>query len=103
MAKVKYASGSPYVATDQTSWYLDNLTYREILEDPSDKYIVISPKDEFRPYNLAYELYGSKDYWWVFQTMNMNIIRDPIYDFKAGIRLRVPTKDRVVSNIKAVK
>lgn len=103
MSKVRYSSGSIYVATPQTSWYLENLVYRDIQNDPSDRFIVIEPKYQFRPYNLSYKLYGSKDYWWVFQTMNMNEIRDPIYDFKAGIRIRVPTKERVLNNVKAVK
>ena len=103
MSTVKYSGGSPYVATPQSSWYLDNLVLRDVKPDPTDKFVTIGTSHEMRPYNLSYELYGTKDYWWVFQVLNMNVIRDPIYDFKAGLQIRVPTKERLLSNIQAVK
>lgn len=103
MAVTRYSSGSPYAATPQSSWYLDNLVLRDIKPDPTDIAMALETKYEFRPYNLSYDLYGSKDYWWVFYVLNMDVIRDPIYDFKAGVIIRVPTKDRLMSNIQAVK
>ena len=103
MAITKYSTGSPYAATPQTNWYLDNLVLRDIPPDPTDKAITLEAKYDQRPYNLSYDLYGTKDYWWVFQVLNMNVIRDPIYDFRTGINIRVPTKDRLVGNIRAVK
>lgn len=103
MAITKYSAGSPYAATPQGSWYLENLVLREIKPDPTDKIIVVSNLYNQRPYNLSYDLYGTKDYWWVFMTLNMDQIRDPIFDFVAGITIRVPTKERLMSNIQAVK
>lgn len=103
MALTRYAGGSPYAATPQSSWHLDTLVLRDIKPDPTDKAIVVSTAYNYRPYNLSYELYGSKDYWWVFQILNLDVIRDPIYDFKAGITIRVPTKERLLSNIQATK
>jgi hypothetical protein len=103
MAVTRYSSGSPYAATPQGSWYLDNLVLRDIKPDATDTVMALATKYEFRPYNLSYDLYGTKDYWWVFHILNMDVIRDPIYDFKAGIIIRIPTKDRLMSNIQAVK
>lgn len=103
MSTVRYSGASPYVATPQGSWYLDNLVLRDIKADPTDKAHVISTAHARRPQNLAYELYGSKDYWWVFQVLNMNVLRDPIYDFTAGKQIRVPTKERLLGNIQATK
>ncbi|ASV44766.1 baseplate wedge subunit [Agrobacterium phage Atu_ph07] len=98
MTEVKYRSGSPYAATPQTSWYLENLVLRQIDRAPSDKKITLHPKYENRPYNLSYDLYGTRDFWWVFMVLNIDIIRDPIYDFKAGIEIYVPTRERVLGN-----
>ncbi len=103
MSITRYSSGSPYAATPQTTWYLENLVLRDIKQDPTDKAYTIPTQYNLRPYNLSYELFGTKDYWWVFQVLNMDKIRDPIYDFKAGLVIRIPTKERLMSNIQAVK
>jgi len=103
MPMTRYSSGSPYAATPQTSWYLENLTLRDVKSDPTDKAYVIPTNYHQRPYNLSFELYGTKDYWWVFQVLNLDVIRDPIYDFTAGLTIRVPTKERLLNNIQATK
>lgn len=103
MTQTKYRNGSPYAATPQTSWYLDNLVLREIREDRTDKPMVIEPKYHQRPYNLSYDLYGTRDYWWVFMVLNMDVIRDPIYDFRAGTLIYVPTKERLLSAMGAAR
>lgn len=103
MAQTRYSGGSPYAATPQTSWYLDTLVLRDIQPDPTDKPYTIEARHHYRPYNLSYELYGSKDYWWVFMVLNMDLIRDPIYDFKTDLVIRVPTKERLLNNIQATK
>lgn len=103
MSLMKYSTGSAWSATPQTSWCLENLVLRDIPNDPTDRFVVVENKYDQRPYNMAYDIYGSKDYWWVFMVMNLNLIRDPIYDFKGGLRLRIPTKERLLSNIQAVK
>lgn len=103
MSLMKYSSASAYIATPQSSWYLDNLVLRDIQNDPTDRFVTIENKYDQRPYNMAHDIYGSKDYWWVFMVMNLDVIRDPIYDFRAGLRLRIPAKERLLSNIQAVK
>lgn len=92
MAKTSYNAGSPYVDTPQTSWYLFPITLREIPVNGNDKNIIVSAKHEFRPDLLSFELYNTPAYWWVFMVRNMDAIRDPIWDFKSGVSVWVPSK-----------
>ncbi len=52
-----------------------------------------------RPDLLSYMLYKTPEYWWVFMRMNMDLIRDPIWDFTAGTVIRVPTLERLKSMV----
>lgn len=99
MATVTYGKSSPYAITQQTSWFLQPITPRNIRPDITDKVMIIQPKHEFRPHNLSYELYGTANLWWVFMVINMDTIRDPINDFVAGKQIYVPTRDRLMTII----
>lgn len=101
MTITKYRSGSPYYLTPQTSWYLDNLVMKDFSSDPTDKFMVLSSKYENRPYNLSYDLYGTKDYWWLFMLLNPDTIKDPVYDFKAGLKIRYALKERVMNTTRS--
>lgn len=92
-----YTSSSPYYNTNQTSWYLDYWSYRDIPTDSTDYYITVSGKYEERPDLLAYDLYGSVNYWWIFSIMNKDILIDPIYDLKTNLMIRIPTSTRLSS------
>ena len=97
MSKVLYKASSPYFKTTQTSWYLSNYEPRDIPRDGTDVYKVLETKYANRPDLLAYDLYGTPNYWWVFMVVNPDQIKDPIYDFKAGLVLYVPTTSRLTS------
>ena len=57
---------------------------------PSDKFTVISPGMENRPDKMSSSVYGVPDFWW--KIMEANHIND-IYDFKAGLNVRLPDVD----------
>lgn len=95
MPRQQYSAQSPYVDTYQTNWYLLPITLREVLPDNTDTYQEISTKYQFRPDLMSYDLYGTPAYWWVFMIRNMNLIRDPIWDFQANVKIWVPTKTRI--------
>lgn len=95
MSVIDYRNSSPYFNTPQTSWYLGVLEYRDIPRDGSDRIRILESKYDTRPDLLSYELYGTPNYWWVFMILNPNTIKDPIYDFKAGISIYVPTSNRL--------
>ena len=95
MPKISYPASSPYADTGQTNWYLGPIKLRSIPADARDEYIAIPAKYDTRPDLLSYAVYGTPAYWWVFMVRNMNVIRDPIWDFKSGTYIFVPTADRI--------
>jgi hypothetical protein len=48
-----------------------------------------------RPDLLADVLFGNSRLWWVFALRNPDILKDPIRDFKAGVKIMVPSKQAV--------
>ncbi len=97
MSKINYSKASPYATTDQASWYLGILNYRPIARTSTDRFIVVQGKYEGRPDLLSYDLYGKPDYWWTFMELNPDAIKDPIYDFQAGMQIYTATSDRLSS------
>lgn len=95
MAKVEYSALSPYYGTPQTQWYLLPMVPRLILPHSTDDQIVISSKYDLKPDMMSYDRYGTPAYWWVFARRNMDVIRDPIFDFKSGTTIFAPTKERM--------
>lgn len=96
MTTVRYSAVSPYASTPQVNNYLEYLDvwsgYSMPYQD-SDQLITIGPKYNNRPDLLSYDLYGTVGYWWIFMVRNPDIIRDPIYDMKAGMAIYAPAKD----------
>ena len=88
MAKNKL---SPYANTPLTDMgYLDIYAPQPVPVGANDVLYEILPAYTYRPDLLAFDLYGEKELWWVFAQRNMDIIEDPIYDFKSGITIKVP-------------
>jgi hypothetical protein len=92
-----YAPTSPYAATPHASWHIGPYKHRQISAHQGDRRIVITDKYTHRPDLLSFDLYGSPAYWWVFLVRNMNIIRDPIWDFEPGKEIFVPSADHLRS------
>jgi hypothetical protein len=95
MARISYSSTSPYALTPQTDFAIGLYVDRPIPADPSDRLIQIDPRYQFRPDNLANDLWGQPGWYWVFQQRNINLIRDPIWDLVPGLQIMVPTKERL--------
>ena len=86
-----YPATSPYYNTDVVNGkFLDVLNYRPIPMLPSDIYYEIKQVYEYRPDLLAYDLYGSAKLWWVFAERNPNRLKDPYFDFVAGLGIYIP-------------
>jgi hypothetical protein len=41
---------------------------------------------------LASDLYGDSALWWVFAMRNPNVLKDPLFDFRAGVQIFIPKK-----------
>jgi len=61
----------------------------------TDIEFTILPQYTYRPDLLAFDLYGTKDLWWVFAQRNMDILKDPVFDFVAGTRIFLPQEQNL--------
>lgn len=92
-----YTNSSPWYSTPQNSLYLDIWVPRPIPAGDDDFEYTIQPQYNYRPDLLAFDLYDSPRLWWVFMQRNANIIFDPIYDFRAGVTIKLPKKSFLLS------
>ena len=88
-----YKNKSPWHATAIFPSYLGNINIRPVSAEPDDWVDTIEPQYNYRPDLLAYDLYGSSKLWWVFTQRNMDILKDPIFDFKSGTSIHIPKKN----------
>lgn len=87
---VKYSKASPYYSTPVYGSFLDLLEKRNIDFKKDDVVYTIERQYEYRPDLLAFQLYGNAELWWVFMARNPNVITDPLGDFVAGTKIRIP-------------
>ena len=90
-----YNKYSPYADTPSNSQYLELLTIRPIPAESDDFIYTIENQYENRPDLLSYDLYGTPKLWWVFLQRNMDVLKDPIYDFKPGTKIKLPKKSNL--------
>lgn len=90
-----YSQSSPYKSTPQNNLYLELLEIRPVPAEPDDFLYTIENQYRNRPDLLAYDLYGNAKLWWVFVQRNMQVIKDPIYDFEPGKRIYLPKKSNL--------
>jgi hypothetical protein len=88
---VNYTGSSPWAATSiENEQYLDVLNIRPIPATADDVLYTVAVQYTHRPDLLAYDLYGSSKLWWVFSQRNMDVLKDPIYDLVAGVKIYLP-------------
>ena len=92
---LKFDKKSIYSKTKNDGFYLKYYEPINIPFDSSDYYMEIPTKYDMKPGLLANDLYGDPQLLWVFSVMNRDIINDPLFDFRAGKIIRIPTKARL--------
>lgn len=80
--------------------YLDFLKIRPIPAASNDILYTITTAYTFRPDLLAFDLYGKKELWWVFAQRNMDVLKDPVFDFVAGTEIYLPQEKYLKSNLR---
>ena len=90
-----YTKSSHYNNTRQNKLYLELLSIRPVPAEKDDFKYVIENQYRHRPDLLAYDLYGNPKLWWVFVQRNMNVIKDPIYDFEPGTTIYLPKRSNL--------
>lgn len=88
----RYNNTSPWAKTSLSSNLLGYFSIRPVAAQDDDILYVIEPQFNYRPDLLANYLYGTSKLWWVFTQRNMDVIRDPIFDFRSGIEIYLPKK-----------
>lgn len=96
---VKYRKSSPWAATKQNKLYLELMQIRPVPGQSDDFQYVIENQYRHRPDLLAYDLYGDPKLWWVFVQRNMDVIKDPIYDFEPGVTIFIPKKSNLQNRL----
>jgi len=90
-----YNKVSPYRNTKENNLYLELLTIRPVPAEKDDYLYTIENQYQHRPDLLAFDLYGNAGLWWIFVQRNMDVIKDPIYDFEPGVQIYCPKKSNV--------
>jgi hypothetical protein len=85
-----YKNTSPYYKTSLDSGYLDFISFRDIPSEVDDILFEVTKNYEHRPDLLAYDLYQDVNLWWVFSVRNNTILKDPVYDLEAGVKIYLP-------------
>ncbi len=96
----QYSIYSPFYKDKQTSWYLDYYEHPPLPKADSDILYIIDTMYNEQPWRLAKDLYGNERLYYIFALLNPDILQDPVYDFVAGIEIRVPTTERVQRYLK---
>ena len=87
----KYSTSSPWHDTNFTNLgALDLLRIRPVPAESDDARYTIGTQYTYRPDLLAYDYYGTPKLWWVFAQRNMDVIKDPIFDMRAGTTIFIP-------------
>lgn len=85
-----YDKTSPYGRTETVNGYLDVLNFRDLPSERDDILFEVTNTYENRPDLLAYDLYNDHRLWWVFAVRNKSLIKDPVFDLKAGVKIYLP-------------
>jgi hypothetical protein len=93
----KYTASSPWYDTLQNTMYLEFWRPRPVPAFDDDYEYTIQPQYNYRPDLLAYDLYGNPKLWWVFTQRNVDILFDPVYDFRSGVTIKLPKKSKLLS------
>jgi len=92
-----YSKTSPYYKTQVVNGYLDVIEFRDLPIQRDDILFEVTATYENRPDLLAYDLYKDPSLWWVFAVRNKKIIKDPVYDLVAGVKIYLPKMNTLKS------
>ncbi len=95
-----YTSSSPWKNTPIIDGkYLGNFQIRPIPAEADDFLYEIEVQYTHRPDLLAFDLYGSSKLWWVFAQVNMDVLKDPVFDMVAGTKIFIPKGPQLKSQL----
>ena len=93
-------SKNSFLANAPTMSFYTGLNFNNlpvIVPSISDTTVTLTEKYHMRPDLLANDLYDNVEFWWVFSLRNLEILKDPINDFKAGLVITAPSTATIES------
>lgn len=93
---IRPTTSSAYSATPVLGWYTGVFNPVTFTPASDDQTITVSHKYAGRADLLAYDLYGSEEFAWVFAMRNPELRTDPFFGMKLGQIIYAPTRDRVL-------
>lgn len=91
-----YGATSPWGKTRvRNGSYLDIMTIRPVPKMDDDVLYEVQPQFTHRPDLLAFSVYGTPKLWWVFAQRNVDVLKDPVFDLEAGIKIFLPREDKL--------
>lgn len=90
-----YSPNSPYKKTKYWDKFLDIWAPIDIPSSVTDAVYQIDNIYDLRPDLLAHDLYQDSNLWWVFAVRNPDVLTDPLWGFRTGTIIYVPTKETV--------
>jgi hypothetical protein len=74
---------------------LDYFVLPTVVSDFDDEFYQLEHRHQYRPDLLSYEKYGTSYYGWVFMVRNPDLIKDPVWDMREGLRIFIPKKSNI--------
>ena len=90
-----YSNSSLCGTTKIRNGILDVLDYRQMPANGEDVLYEIKAQYNYRPDLLASDLYDDPQLWWVFKSRNPSVLEDPVFDFVAGVVIKVPRLETI--------
>jgi hypothetical protein len=94
-----YSKNSPYANTPLWGQFLDVWSGVTITPQVTDALYQIDSAYNLRPDLLAYDMYKDSNLWWVFAVRNPDTLVDPLFNFRTGVVIYVPTLATVKSSV----
>lgn len=88
--------------TGITGFYLD-IANMPRMTGVASKQVIVPPECDNRIDLFAYQQYGSSRYWWMIALANADAVKDPIWDFRAGMTVLVPDKAKLSDEFATVR
>lgn len=92
---INYNSNSFYRNTPIVNRALDIWRPINVQTSINDTVYEIPNRYDRRPDLAANDLFGNPNLWYVFALRNKDLLIDPIFDFRAGLEIFVPSVENI--------
>jgi hypothetical protein len=84
------------------NFYLD-VSKLPVINYTKGDYVIVPPECENRIDLFSYQQFGTSRLWWVIALANADMIKDPIWDFKSGMKVFIPRDSTLLEKLAGVR